>query len=194
MIGYEHARLTNTLLMQHYHAVSGSMHKRGYREVVHRAALRESTAAALLLAAGWGVGGVGGPGERVEVRQRVNRRPITKKVGRGEDSEVEAGDETLPRQPVVEVGQGVSPLQKSTPTITSASIDSSNRMISNSNSNSDPDNGIVMMDPFCGSGTLLIEAALIYAGDDFLIPLSKLMPFLLLTNIGMSSLQTALQG
>jgi 23S rRNA G2445 N2-methylase RlmL len=30
-----------------------SLHKRGYRDVVHRAALRESTAAALLLAAGW---------------------------------------------------------------------------------------------------------------------------------------------
>ena len=30
-----------------------SLHKRGYREVVHKAALRETTAAALLLAAGW---------------------------------------------------------------------------------------------------------------------------------------------
>ena len=78
------------------------MHKRGYREVVHRAALRESTAAALLLATGWGVGGVGVPGKGLEVGQSVN-------------------------------------------------IDNYNRL--------------VMVDPFCGSGTLLIEAALMYAGN-----------------------------
>ena len=70
-----------------------SLHKRGYRDVVHRAALRESTAAALLLATGW----------------------------------------------------------SSSPSASSASASGS----------ATPE--AILCDPFCGSGTLLIEAALIVA-------------------------------
>ena len=145
----------NTLLLTHYfhRAVSGSMHKRGYREIVHRAALRESTAAALLLASGWGVGGTGMQrGEGVEADQRVKRRPTIKKVEKEVVSEQETDEETRPRQPQDDVGQGAAvSMLKSTSVPTSK----------------DSDSRLVMVDPFCGSGTLLIEAALIYAGDDY---------------------------
>lgn len=158
-----------------YRDMSGaSLHKRGYRSAMHRASLNESVAAAVLLLAAW---------DRVALlpgATKVNHSS-TNSTSDSNSSSSDGNNSTSDVEDSASLGwaaiRGESSMMED-----SGTLDSRSRNHVGENSDSEttdvnlkgegPGSGdagrgnggvpeVVILDPMCGSGTLLIEAALL---------------------------------
>ncbi|GAQ80938.1 hypothetical protein KFL_000660330 [Klebsormidium nitens] len=158
-----------------YRDMSGvSLHKRGYRDAMHRASLNEGVAAGMLKLAGFGAGGFrakrkgaesGGAGASPE-----------RGSGRRDNYDPEDGGES--RQGVTLADHNMSSAATADGGLTSAALEvpdgNGRRLESHAEASASgrgdadeaqggADVAQVLLDPMCGSGTLLIEAALMAA-------------------------------
>jgi hypothetical protein len=155
-----------------YRDMSGvSLHKRGYRDAMHRASLNEGVAAGMLKLAGFGRGGFkrgaekGNLGKSKKGDENEARAEDEESVKSGTSRGRVSGDENNGRSEGVGLeADGDERLFAKMLGESAGSERDGERLASHSEAGSSGRSSVevtqVLLDPMCGSGTLLIEAAL----------------------------------
>ncbi|GJP40404.1 hypothetical protein CLOM_g24674, partial [Closterium sp. NIES-68] len=140
-----------------------SLHKRGYRDAMHKASLNEGVAAGMLMLAGWQqVAWIGeGEGARGDGRRGGEEEGEERGEGRREGNGLRKGEGERGRKRGER--EGVE-MEEDTHTAiaqgSSAAAAAAAAASASAAAPPPPPLSISLVDPMCGSGTLLIEAAL----------------------------------
>lgn len=152
-----------------YRDMSGvSLHKRGYRDAMHRASLNEGVAAGMLKLAGFGRGGFKRGAEKGNLG-KSKKGEETEGSAKNEESETSrgrvSGDGNNGQSDLeADESDGDERLFAKMSGGSAGSESDRERLASHSEAESSGRSSVevtqVLLDPMCGSGTLLIEAAL----------------------------------